>query len=94
MEETKKKRGRPLKTDARRKSIFSKCNDEEYSTIERAARLNGMTISEFIRISTYKASVDSISKRQETLKELYGSANDEYEEKYIEEDGYDYYDYM
>lgn len=78
LEGIKKKRGRPLKEGARRKRIFSKCNDEEFSSIERAANISGMSVSEFIRISAYKASIDSINKRQKTLKELYGSADETY----------------
>lgn len=93
MKEVKKRRGRPLKFGARRKSIFSKCNDEEYSSIERAARLSGMTMSEFIRISTYKASIDSINKRQEELKALYGSDENDYTDDFDYEDDIDEDDY-
>ena len=93
MEDNKKKRGRPFKFGARRKPIFSKCNDEEYSSIERAARLSGMSMSEFIRISTYKASIDSINKRHEALKELYGSDENDYTDDFGYEDDIDEEDY-
>lgn len=94
MGDVKKKRGRPSKFGARRKPIFSKCNDEEYSSIERAARLSGMSMSEFIRISTYKASIDGINKRQEALKELYGSGSDDYNDEFEYEDDIDEDDYV
>lgn len=82
MELIKRKRGRPAKIGARRRGIFAKCNDDEYSMIARAARLSGMTMSEFIRNNTYKASVDVINKRQEELKEMCGFVSDDYTDEY------------
>ena len=82
MELVKRKRGRPTKLGARRRGIFAKCNDDEYSIIVRAARLSGMTMSEFIRNNTYKASVDVINKRQEELKEMCGFVSDDYTNEY------------
>lgn len=83
-----------MKSEARRKRVFSKCNDEEYSSIERAARINGMSVSEFIRNSTYKASIDIINKRQETLKELYSSSNNDYDDNFGYEEDMDEDEYV
>lgn len=95
MKEIKKKRGRPLKDGARKKRIFSKCNDEEYSFIERAARINNMSVSEFIRISAYNASVDSINKREKALKDMYGGGtDDEYYDEYTYEEDMDDEEYI
>lgn len=79
MKEVKKKRGRPLKFGARRKRIVFSCNDEERETIERAARLNGLSLSEYIRTRVYNDSIDYIDKRKEALSDMYGSGEDNYE---------------
>lgn len=87
MEEVKKKRGRPSKFGARRKRIVFRCDDNELETIERAARLNGLSLSEYIRTRVYNDSVDYIDRRKAELSDIYGSGetNYEYEECYEDE---------
>lgn len=90
MEEVKKKRGRPLKFGARKKRMVSSCNDNEYDTIKRAARLSNMTLSEFIRNAAYNASTDVIERRKAVLSDIYGSGEDDYEyDEYYEDESVD-----
>ena len=87
MKDNKKKRGRPKQEGARRKRIVFRCDDNELETIERAARLNGLSLSEYIRTRVYRDSIDYIDKRKETLSSIYGTGEDDYEyDEYYEEE--------
>lgn len=86
MGEVKKKRGRPLKFGARRKRVVFSCNDEEREIIGRAARLNNMSISEYIRTYIYNDSINCIDRRKEALSEMYGTGEDEYYDDFGYED--------
>lgn len=87
MKEVKKKRGRPLKFGARKKRMVSSCNDNEYDTIKRAARLNNISVSEFIRTAVYEASTDLIDRRKAELSDIYGTGEDNYEyDEYYEDE--------
>lgn len=87
MKDVKKKRGRPLKSGAKHKSVTFRCDDNELETIERAARLNGLSLSEYIRTRVYNDSVDYMDRRKAELSDIYGSGenNYEYEEYYDDE---------
>lgn len=90
MSEVRKKRGRPLKEGSRKKRMVSSCNDNEYETIKRAARLSNMTLSEFIRNAAYNASTDVIDKRKAILSSVYGSGEDSFEyDEYYEDESVD-----
>ena len=86
MKEVKRKRGRPAKLVARRKRIVFRCDDEELEIIERAARISGLSISEYIRSRIYGDSVECIDRRKEEISSLYGVKNtdDNYNEYYEE----------
>ncbi len=87
LEGIKKKRGRPMKEGARRKRVVFSCNDKEREIIERAARLNNLSLSEYIRTRIYNDSVDYIDKRKAALSDMYGSGEDGYEyDEYYEDE--------
>ena len=90
MKEVKKKRGRPSKLGAKRKRIVFRCDDNELETIERAARLNGLSLYEYIRTRVYNDSIGYIDKRKEALSSIYGSDEDNYEyDEYYEDESED-----
>lgn len=86
MELVKRKIGRPLKIGARKKRMVFSCNDEERKTIKQAARLNNMSISEYIRTRIYNDSIDCIDRRKSALSEMYGTDKDEYYDDFGYED--------
>lgn len=86
MEEDKRKRGRPAKSEARKKRMVFSCNDEEHEIIGRAARLNNMSISEYIRTYIYNDSINCIDRRKAALSEMYGISEDEYYDDFGYED--------
>lgn len=87
MEEVKKKRGRPLKFGAKRKRVVFRCDDNELETIERAARLNGLSLSEYIRTRMYSDSVNYIDSRKAELSDMYGAGGEDYEyDEYYEDE--------
>lgn len=87
MKDVKKKRGRPARSGARRTRMMFRCNEDECRIIERAARISGLSLSEFIRTRIYNDSVEYIDRRNEELSNIYGSGEDNYEyDEYYEDE--------
>jgi uncharacterized protein (DUF1778 family) len=53
-----RRRGRPTRPDARRTKVGFRVNAEEQQRIERLARMNGQTLSEFVREAVIEAASD------------------------------------